>query len=167
MTTTQARRPRVSLPAPSDLYCVDELLTDDERLIRDTVRSMVRERVLPVIGDHFEAGTFPRELVGEAANLGLLGMHLTGYGCAGTTAVAYTTSNLGTTHRAKAEQTALALAEAGLNDAYATLHNASNPTMSGATTWKFSASAGIIIYSSATRIHRPRHADHRQLCMRS
>jgi len=51
---------------------------------------------------------------------------------AGTTAVAYTTSNLGTTHRAKAEQTALALAEAGLNDAYATLHNASNPTMSGA-----------------------------------
>jgi glutaryl-CoA dehydrogenase len=89
MTTTQARRPRVSPPAPSDLYCVDELLTDDERLIRDTVRSMVRERVLPVIGDHFEAGTFPRELVGEAANLGLLGMHLTGYGCAGTTAVAY------------------------------------------------------------------------------
>jgi Tfp pilus assembly protein PilX len=51
---------------------------------------------------------------------------------AGTTAVAYSTSNLGTSHRQKAGMTALALAEAGLNDAYATLHNASNPTMSGA-----------------------------------
>jgi glutaryl-CoA dehydrogenase len=89
VTTTQARQPRVSQPAPSDLYCVDDLLSDDERLIRDTVRSMVRERVLPVIGDHFEAGTFPRELVGEVAELGLFGMHLKGYGCAGTTAVAY------------------------------------------------------------------------------
>jgi glutaryl-CoA dehydrogenase len=89
VTTTQARQPQVSQPAPSDLYCVDDLLSDDERLIRDTVRSMVRERVLPVIGDHFEAGTFPRELVGEVAKLGLFGMHLTGYGCAGTTAVAY------------------------------------------------------------------------------
>ncbi|MDQ2910324.1 MAG: hypothetical protein M3R39_04815 [Actinomycetota bacterium] len=50
----------------------------------------------------------------------------------GTTAVAYSTSNLGAAHRSKAGQTSLALAEAGLNDAYATLHNASNPTMAGA-----------------------------------
>jgi glutaryl-CoA dehydrogenase len=89
VTTTQAPRPRVAPPPPSDLYCVDELLGEDERLIRDTVRALVRERVLPVIGDHFEAGTFPRALVGELASLGLLGMHLTGYGCAGASATAY------------------------------------------------------------------------------
>jgi glutaryl-CoA dehydrogenase len=65
------------------------MLGDDERLIRDTVRTMVRERVLPIIADHFEAATFPRELVAEVARLGLLGMHLTGYGCAGTSAIAY------------------------------------------------------------------------------
>jgi Tfp pilus assembly protein PilX len=50
----------------------------------------------------------------------------------GTTAVTYSTTNLESSHRAKADQTALALAEAGLNDAYAALHNASNPTMPGA-----------------------------------
>ena len=61
MTTTEARAARLSPPSASDLFQVDDLLSDDERLIRDTVRSMVRERVLPVIGDHFEAGTFPRE----------------------------------------------------------------------------------------------------------
>jgi glutaryl-CoA dehydrogenase len=75
--------------SPSDLYDVDELLGDDERLIRDTVRAFVRERALPVIGDHFEAGTFPRELVPQLAEMGLLGMHLRGYGCAGASAVAY------------------------------------------------------------------------------
>ncbi len=89
MTTTHARQSEVSLPTACDLFRVDDLLNDDERLIRDTVRSMVRERVLPVIGDHFEAGTFPRELVAEVAKLGLLGMHLVGYGCAGATAIAY------------------------------------------------------------------------------
>jgi glutaryl-CoA dehydrogenase len=89
MTTTHARQSEVPLPTASDLFRVDDLLNDDERLIRDTVRSMVRERVLPVIGDHFEAGTFPRELVAEVAKLGLLGMHLVGYGCAGATAIAY------------------------------------------------------------------------------
>ncbi len=65
------------------------MLGDDDRLIRDTVRTLVRERVLPIIGDHFEAGTFPGQLVAEVARLGLLGMHLSGYGCAGTTAIAY------------------------------------------------------------------------------
>jgi glutaryl-CoA dehydrogenase len=89
VTTTQARQARATLPGPTDLYAVDDLLSDDERLVRDTVRSMVRERVLPVIGDHFEAATFPRELVPVLAELGLLGMHLTGYGCAGASAVAY------------------------------------------------------------------------------
>jgi glutaryl-CoA dehydrogenase len=89
VTSTHAQRPTAALPAISDLYAVDDLLSDDERLVRDTVRALVRERLLPVIADHFEAGTFPRELVAEFARLGLLGMHLTGYGCAGATAIAY------------------------------------------------------------------------------
>ncbi|GAC1422644.1 MAG: acyl-CoA dehydrogenase family protein [Ktedonobacteraceae bacterium] len=58
-------------------------------MVRDTVRQFVRERVLPIIGEHFEAGTFPRSLIPEVAELGLLGMHLQGYGCAGLSAVCY------------------------------------------------------------------------------
>ena len=73
----------------SDLYNVDHLLSEEERMVRDTVRKFVHERVLPVIGDHFEAGTFPRDLIPEIAELGLLGMHLQGYGCAGMSAVCY------------------------------------------------------------------------------
>jgi glutaryl-CoA dehydrogenase len=83
------RAPRTRALAPADLYAVDDLLGDDERLIRDTVRSFVREQALPVIPEHFEAGTFPRELIPGLAELGLLGMHLRGYGCAGTSAMAY------------------------------------------------------------------------------
>jgi len=89
MATTQQPRARVTLPPPADLYAVDDLLSDDERLVRDTVRSFVREQALPVIPEHFEAGTFPRELIPMVAELGLLGMHLSGYGCAGASAVAY------------------------------------------------------------------------------
>jgi glutaryl-CoA dehydrogenase len=72
-----------------DLYNIDHLLTEEERMVRDTVRAFTRERVLPIIGEHFEAGTFPRELVAEIAQMGLLGMHLEGYGCAGLSAVCY------------------------------------------------------------------------------
>jgi glutaryl-CoA dehydrogenase len=90
VATTHANRAREAvLPPAHDLYAVDDLLTDDERLIRDTVRAFVREQALPVIGEHFEAGTFPRELIPSIAQLGLLGMHLDGYGCAGASAVAY------------------------------------------------------------------------------
>ncbi|HYF45887.1 MAG TPA: acyl-CoA dehydrogenase family protein [Acidimicrobiales bacterium] len=74
---------------PRDFLGVDALLDDDERLIRDTVRSFVTDRVVPEIGDWFEAGTFPRDLAKEMGSLGLLGMHLQGYGCAGTNAVSY------------------------------------------------------------------------------
>ena len=88
MTVAQ-RKPEVAEFSPSDPYLLDELLSDDERLVRDTVRAFVREQVLPVIGDYFESGTFPRELVGGLAGLGLLGMHLHGYGCAGASATAY------------------------------------------------------------------------------
>ncbi|MGA2283593.1 MAG: acyl-CoA dehydrogenase family protein [Candidatus Dormibacteria bacterium] len=87
--TSPARREAPSGLDPVDLYAIDQLLTDEERLIQLTVRSFVTDRFLPLVGGHFEAGTFPRELVGEIAGLGLLGMHLEGYGCAGTSAVGY------------------------------------------------------------------------------
>ena len=74
---------------PRDIYAIDELAGDDERLVRETVRTFVRERALPVISDHFDAGTFPIELVPVLAEMGLLGMQLHGYGCAGATALAY------------------------------------------------------------------------------
>lgn len=77
------------IPSATDLYNIDHLLSDEERMVRDTVRKFVRERVLPIIDQHFEAGTFPRELIPEIAELGLLGMHLDGYGCAGLSAVCY------------------------------------------------------------------------------
>jgi glutaryl-CoA dehydrogenase len=72
-----------------DFLDLDALLSDEERLVRDTVRQFVRDRVLPSVGDWFDEGIFPRELVQEMASMGLLGMHLDGYGCAGTSAVAY------------------------------------------------------------------------------
>ena len=78
-----------SQPANLDLLKLDDQLTSDERLVRDTVRSYAADRVMPNIADWFEAGTLPRELVPELGKLGLLGMHLTGYGCAGMGPVAY------------------------------------------------------------------------------
>jgi glutaryl-CoA dehydrogenase len=74
---------------PLDFLAIDALLDDEERAIRDTVRGFVRERVLPDVGDWFEQGILPRELMGELAKLGLFGMHLDGYGLPGASAVAY------------------------------------------------------------------------------
>ena len=74
---------------PLDLFAVEELLSDEERLVRDTVRGFVTDRVLPIIENHFRDGTFPRHLVPEMARLGLLGSNLHGYGCAGLNSVAY------------------------------------------------------------------------------
>ncbi|PYT16892.1 MAG: acyl-CoA dehydrogenase [Acidobacteria bacterium] len=74
---------------PLDLFAVEELLSDEERLVRDTVRGFVTDRVLPIIEKHFRDGTFPRHLVPEMARLGLLGSNLHGYGCAGLNSVAY------------------------------------------------------------------------------
>jgi len=74
---------------PLDLYDVGSLLSEEERMVRDSVARLVDERVLPVIRKHFEDHTFPRELVGELAALGLLGSSLDGYGCAGLNAVSY------------------------------------------------------------------------------
>jgi glutaryl-CoA dehydrogenase len=76
-------------PASLDLLKIDDQLTSEERLVRDTVRSYAADKVMPHIADWFEAGTLPRELVPELGKLGLLGMHLTGYGCAGMGSVAY------------------------------------------------------------------------------
>ena len=74
---------------PLDLYDVHSLLAEDERLVQESVARLVDERVLPVIQQHFEAHSFPHELVPELAALGLLGSSLEGYGCAGLNGVCY------------------------------------------------------------------------------
>ncbi len=76
-------------PNPRDFLNVDSLLDGEDRLLRDTVRDWVADKILPDIADWFEGGYFPKELAEEMGSLGLLGMHLDGYGCAGTTAVQY------------------------------------------------------------------------------
>src|SRR6266567_3021275 len=75
--------------AAIDLLRIDDELSEEERLVRDTVRAFAADRIMPHIADWFEAGTLPRELVPELGKLGLLGMHLTGYGCAGMGPIAY------------------------------------------------------------------------------
>ncbi|GIE26977.1 glutaryl-CoA dehydrogenase [Actinoplanes italicus] len=79
----------MTITDPLDLLDFDSLLSDEERQIRETVARFVTEHVRPHLADWFEAGTFPRELAPELGRLGVLGMHLEGYGCAGTSAVAY------------------------------------------------------------------------------
>jgi glutaryl-CoA dehydrogenase len=74
---------------PRDFLSIDTLLSDEERLVRDTVRTFVADKILPDIGDWFEAGEFPLGLSKEMGALGMLGMHLDGYGCAGMSAVDY------------------------------------------------------------------------------
>ncbi|MCC3328986.1 acyl-CoA dehydrogenase family protein [Nocardia abscessus] len=73
-----------------ELFATDALLSEDEREIRDTVAAFAAERLRPHIAEWFEAGTFPaREIAPELGELGLLGMHLEGYGCAGMSATTY------------------------------------------------------------------------------
>jgi len=74
---------------PLDLLDLASQVGEEERDIQATVRAFLAERVRPHIADWFEAATFPRELVPELGKLGVLGMHLTGYGCAGTSTTAY------------------------------------------------------------------------------
>jgi glutaryl-CoA dehydrogenase len=74
---------------PLDPLALDSLLSDEEVAIRDTVRRFVDERVLPGVGDWFERGEFPAEVRAGVAELGLLGMHLEGYGCLGANATSY------------------------------------------------------------------------------
>src|SRR5204862_2592603 len=74
---------------PADFLELDALLTEEERMIRDAVRQFVQERVMPGIQEWFERAEFPREMYKELAALGLLGMHLKGYGTTGTNSVSY------------------------------------------------------------------------------
>src|ERR671915_532915 len=74
---------------PKDFLDIDRLLSDEERDIRDTVRAWVRDKVVPNVGEWFEEARIPRELARELGDLGVLGMHLSGYGCAGASATAY------------------------------------------------------------------------------
>jgi glutaryl-CoA dehydrogenase len=72
-----------------DFYRIDDLLSDEERTIRDTVRAWVDERVVPIIEEHYQAGTFPFELAREMGEMGFLGANLEGYGCPGLNNVSY------------------------------------------------------------------------------
>jgi glutaryl-CoA dehydrogenase len=76
-------------PDPLDFLEIDALLSQEELEIRGAVQEFVRERVLPDIGDWFERGEFPKEMAKELGALGLLGMHLSGYGTLGANAVSY------------------------------------------------------------------------------
>src|SRR5919109_4794512 len=74
----------------TDFYNLDSALSEEERAVRDTIRSFVDEKVLPVIGDCYIEGRFPKELVPEMAELGVFGANLPEeYGCAGLNNVAY------------------------------------------------------------------------------
>ena len=76
--------------SPLELFDTDSLLTEDDLAIRDTVRRFVDDKVRPHLAEWFESGQVPaRELSKELGALGLLGMHLDGYGCAGTSATQY------------------------------------------------------------------------------
>jgi glutaryl-CoA dehydrogenase len=75
---------------PRDFLATDGLLAEDEIMLRDTVRRYVNEKIKPEVGEWFDAGTFPHKEVAKAVgDMGLLGMHLTGYGCAGSSAMMY------------------------------------------------------------------------------
>ena len=73
----------------TDLYQVDGLLTEEERLVRDNVASWVDQRFMPLVTEHYRKGTFPLELSPELGEMGLLGTSLKGYGCPGLSAVVY------------------------------------------------------------------------------
>ncbi len=74
---------------PLDLFDIRSQLTEEEQMVQDAVGRMVDEKVLPGIGRDFEEHRFPREIVPELAELGLLGVYLQGYGCAGMNAISY------------------------------------------------------------------------------
>ena len=76
-------------PPADDFLQLDRLLDEDEVLLRDTVRRFVQDRVLPEIGTWYDEGVFPLELAKEMGAMGLLGMHLDGYGCAGASGTQY------------------------------------------------------------------------------
>jgi len=83
-------KPQLATLNPYDLYDVRAMLSEEERMVQDTVARFTDERVLPIIGECFDKGEFPKHLVPEIAAMGLLGSSLpTEYGCAGMNAVSY------------------------------------------------------------------------------
>ncbi|MFJ6133653.1 acyl-CoA dehydrogenase family protein [Janibacter terrae] len=75
---------------PLELFATDSVIGEEDRAIRDTVRKYVESKIKPQVADWYESGQVPaRELARELGSLGVLGMHLEGYGCAGTSATAY------------------------------------------------------------------------------
>jgi glutaryl-CoA dehydrogenase len=87
--TITAPPPKKDTYSPLELFDVDRLLDDDERDIAATVRKFVDTRLRPNVADWFESGSLPKELAREFGQLGVMGMHLEGYGCTGTNAVSY------------------------------------------------------------------------------
>ena len=79
----------MSRAAITDLYRIDDMLSAEERAIRDTVARFIDKEYLPIVGKHFRNATFPTELIPKLADLGVFGATLTGYGCAGLSNVAY------------------------------------------------------------------------------
>ena len=77
------------MPEAVDFLRVDDLLSEEERLVRSTIARFVDERFLPIVAEHYERATFPMEIVPALARLGLFGMHLHGYGAAGMSNVMY------------------------------------------------------------------------------
>ena len=84
-----SNKPRAAAPAPTDLLGITDLLDAEEKAIRGTVRKWVEEKIVPSAGQWFEDGVFPEEIVPELGEMGLLGMHLEGYDCAGLSATSY------------------------------------------------------------------------------
>src|SRR5437588_4813174 len=77
------------MPGTIDYYDLDRDLSSEERMTRDTVRNFVTNEFLPVIREHFRAGTFPLECVAKLGQMGLLGSNLSGFALPGTNNVAY------------------------------------------------------------------------------
>jgi glutaryl-CoA dehydrogenase len=78
------------MSSPRDFFDIDSALSEEERAIRDTIRRWVDDRVLPIIGDCYVQGRFPKELIPEMAELGVFGANLPEeYGCAGLNNVSY------------------------------------------------------------------------------
>jgi glutaryl-CoA dehydrogenase len=77
-------------PDPRDFLDIDSLLSEEEIMLRDAVRTYVQKEIVPNVGDWWDEGVLPQEALAKAfGDIGLLGMHLQGYGCAGTSATAY------------------------------------------------------------------------------
>ena len=88
-TTTRPGSSKPKSPEPRDFMNLDALLSDEERATREEIRSFVEERIKPNVARWWEDAIFPREIVPQMGEKGLLGMHLSGYGCAGKSAVEY------------------------------------------------------------------------------